>query len=228
MGRRAKPINNFLGPNRARTRHVNECGRSVMRSTLAPGGASSKVAGMLGNFVLAAANAFRRRPPLGPPPATVPAVDLLRYMGRWYEVARLPNPEQDGAGRRLVDVTATYTPRRDGSVEVRNAARDAAAGMRPRGIVGRARTKDRTGAKLDVRFFRIFGGDYWVIGLDPDYRWAVVGTPTRRRLWVLARTPTLDAADWARIDAAVAAGGYDPARVVRTPHTLPPTATGGT
>ena len=174
---------------------------------------------MLGNFLLAVTNAVRRRPPPGPPLATVPAVDLPRYMGRWYEVGRLPNREQDGAGRRLVDVTATYTPRRDGSVEVRNAAFDAAAGMRPRGIVGRARTKDATGAKLDVRFFGLFGGDYWVIGLDPDYRWAVVGSPSRRRLWVLSRAPALGAADWARVEAAVTAGGYDPARVVRTPQT---------
>ena len=173
---------------------------------------------MLGNLALAIGNALRRRPPSGPPMATVPAVDVDRYMGRWYEVARLPNPEQDGAGRRLVDVTATYARRPDGSVEVRNAARDAAAGMRPRGIVGRARAKDASFARLDVRFFRFFGGDYWVIGLDPEYRWAVVGTPSRRRLWVLSRTPALAAADWARVEAIVAGAGYDPARVVRTAH----------
>jgi apolipoprotein D and lipocalin family protein len=171
---------------------------------------------MISNFALAVANALRRRPPPGPPMATVPAVDLARYMGRWYEVARLPNPEQDGAGRRLVDVTATYTPRRDGSVEVRNSGRDAAAGMRTRGIVGVARRKDATGARLDVRFFRFFGGDYWVIGLDPGYGWAVVGTPSRRRLWVLSRTPSLDANDWGRITGIVARAGYDPARLART------------
>jgi len=174
---------------------------------------------MLGNLVLAVTNALRRRKPSGPPPATVPGVDLPRYMGRWFEVGRLPNPEQDGAGRRLVDVTATYTTLRDGSVEVRNAARDAAAGMRPRGIVGRARAKDATGAKLDVRFFRFFGGAYWVIGLDPAYRWAVVGTPSRRRLWILSRTPALDAADWDRVLGIVRAAGYDPASVTRTAQT---------
>jgi len=174
---------------------------------------------MFGNLFLAASNALRRpatSAPAMPPPATLPSVDLGRYMGRWYEVGRLPNREQDGAGRRLVDVTATYTPRRDGSVEVRNAARDAAAGMRPRGIVGRARRKDASGARLDVRFFGLFGGDYWVIGLDPDYRWAVVGTPSRRRLWVLSRAPALGGEDWRRVLDIVRAAGYDPAAVVRT------------
>jgi apolipoprotein D and lipocalin family protein len=174
---------------------------------------------MLGNLLLAASNAIRRPAPAAPalpPPVTVPSVDLPRYMGRWFEVGRLPNREQDGAGRRLVDVTATYTPRRDGSVEVRNAARDAAAGMRPRGIVGRARRKDASGAKLDVRFFGLFGGAYWVIGLDPDYRWAVVGTPSRRRLWILSRTPALPQDDWRRVLDIVRQAGYDPGAVVTT------------
>jgi apolipoprotein D and lipocalin family protein len=171
---------------------------------------------MLGNLAFAVANALRRRRPYDSPPATVPHVDIARYMGRWFEVARLPNPEQDGAGRRLVDVTATYTPRRDGSVTVRNAARDAGAGMRARGITGRARRLDTSGARLDVRFFGIYGGDYWVLGLDPEYRWAVVGTPSRRRLWVLARTPTLAAEDWQRIMTIIAEAGYDPARIART------------
>jgi apolipoprotein D and lipocalin family protein len=176
---------------------------------------------MIGNLLLSVVNALRRPPPRAPdlpPPATVPSVDLPRYMGRWYEVGRLPNREQDGAGRKLVDVTATYSLRQDGSVTVRNAAFDAAAKMRPRGIVGRARTKDATGAKIDVRFFGLFGGDYWVIGLDPDYRWAVVGTPSRRRLWLLSRTPALAPDDWERMLAIVRDAGYDPGEVARTPQ----------
>jgi len=202
MGCRVTPINRFL-----------------VMSALVCARARADLSVMLGNLLLAASNALRRpssSAPALPPPATVPSVDIPRYMGRWYEVGRLPNREQDGAGRRLVDVTATYTPRRDGSVEVRNAARDAAAGMRPRGIVGRARKKDGTGAKLDVRFFGLFGGDYWVIGLDPDYRWAVVGTPSRRRLWILSRTPSLGPEDWERILGIVRDAGYDPATVART------------
>jgi apolipoprotein D and lipocalin family protein len=202
MGRPAAAINRFLG-----------------LSALVCAPARADLTTMLGNLFLAASNALRRPAPPTPalpPPATVPSVDIPRYMGRWYEVGRLPNREQDGAGRRLVDVTATYTPRRDGSVEVRNAARDAAAGMRPRGIVGRARRKDSTGAKLDVRFFGLFGGDYWVIGLDPDYRWAVVGTPSRRRLWILSRTPALPPQDWERVLGIVGDAGYNPASVART------------
>ena len=172
---------------------------------------------MIGNFVRAIANALSGNAPKGPLPQTVPSVDLQRYLGRWYEVARLPNPEQDG-GRRCVDVTATYTRRPDGWVTVDNQTRDAAAGMRPRGIRGRARPVDTTGSKLRVVFFGLFGGDYWVLGLDPDYRWAVVGGPSRRRLWVLARTPTLPEADYAHALAIAAAQGYDAARIAPTPQ----------
>ncbi len=146
----------------------------------------------------------------------MPAVDLARYLGRWYEVARVPNPEQDGAGRRCVDVTATCTRPPDGTVDVLNDARDAAAGMRPRGIRGRARALDATGAKLRVTFFHLFGGPYWVIGLDPAYRWAVVGTPSR--VWVLSRTPILDAPDYDRAIAIAARNGYDPGTIRPTPQ----------
>lgn len=168
-------------------------------------------------FLTALRNALFRPAPSGSPPTTVPRVDLARYAGRWYEAARLPNPEQDGR-RRCVDVTATYTARPDGSVHVRNAARDANAGMRATGITGRARKVDDSGAKLVVRFYHLFGGAYWVIGLDPEYRWAVVGTPSRRRLWVLSRTPQMAPADYDRALAIARDQGYDPARIVATPQ----------
>jgi apolipoprotein D and lipocalin family protein len=133
-------------------------------------------------------------------------------------VARVPNPEQDGSGRRCVDVVATYTPRGPGRVNVVNQARDAAAGMRLRSVRGTARTLDETGAKLRVTFFHLFGGAYWVIGLDPDYRWAVVGTPSRRRLWILARTPTLPPAEYDRTIQIAATNGYDPTQIKPTPQ----------
>lgn len=171
---------------------------------------------MVGDFVIAVMNALRRRAPDGPLPQTVPAVDLQRYLGRWYEVARKPNPEQDGSGRRAVDVVATYTARPDGTVTVHNVARDAGRGMRPRGIKGTARALDATGAKLKVTFFHLFGGNYWVLGLDPEYRWAVVGTPSRRRLWVLSRTPWLDPSDYARCIEIAASQGYDATEIVPT------------
>ncbi len=168
-------------------------------------------------FFQALRNALFRPAPAADPPRTVPAVDLARYLGRWYEAGRLPNPEQDGR-RRCVDVTATYTRRADGSITVRNLARDAAAGMRQTGITGRARVLDGTGARLRVTFFGLFGGPYWVIGLDANYRWAVVGTPSRRRLWILSRAPHLPAAEYDRALAIAAEQGYDPARIRPTPQ----------
>jgi apolipoprotein D and lipocalin family protein len=173
---------------------------------------------MIADMFLAVRNAFLRGKPADHPPATVAKVDLDRYLGTWFEVARLPNPEEDGYGRRCVDVTATYARRRGGTVDVLNVARNANAGMRTTSVHGWARAVDATGAKLVVTFFRLFNGDYWVLGLDPDYRWALVGTPRRRRLWLLSRTPRLDAADYDRALAIAAAQGYDPARIVKTPQ----------
>lgn len=168
---------------------------------------------MISDFLIAISNSLGRRTSSGPPPVTVPAVDIGRYLGRWYEVARLPNPEEDGGGRHCVDVTATYTGRPDGTVDVVNAARDGDSGRRLRVIRGRARAVDPTNAKLRVTFFHLFGGNYWVLGLDPDYRWALVGTPSRRRLWLLSRTPALDPAAYGRAMAIAATQGYDPAEI---------------
>jgi apolipoprotein D and lipocalin family protein len=73
-------------------------------------------------------------------------------------------------------------------------------------------------AKLRVTFFWPFSGDYWVIGLDPEYRWAVVGEPDRKYLWILSRTPKLPAADYDQAISAIRAKGYDPSKLVLTPQ----------
>lgn len=127
------------------------------------------------------------------PNEPVPRLDLPRYLGSWHEIAHLPMFFQ----RQCKDaITATYRMRGDGAVEVHNACRtrdgsmDAADGV--------ARLKDRPGA-LQVRFAPAWlswlpwvWADYWVIELDPDYRWAVVGSPSRKYLWVLSREPRMD------------------------------------
>lgn len=175
---------------------------------------------MIADFLIAAANRLRGNTGAGrlPPPATVPFVDVERYLGRWFEIARLPNPEQDGGGRRSVDVTATYTRRPDGVIDVRNQARDAGRSGQLRGVSATARPIDATNAKLRLTFFRLFSGRYWVLALDPDYRWALVGTPSRRRMWLLARTPALPEADIAAALEVAGREGYDVERVRRTEH----------
>jgi apolipoprotein D and lipocalin family protein len=155
-----------------------------------------------------------------PPVRTVPFVDLDRYAGEWFEIARFPNRFQ----RECVgDVRATYARRADGRVDVVNRCRTAEGETAARGV---ARTvEQRTGAKLKVRFAPAWlswlpsvWGDYWIIGLAPDYSWAVVGDPGRDYLWILARAPHLDQKSAAAARAAARDNGFDVERLVPTPQ----------
>lgn len=159
-----------------------------------------------------------------PPVQTVARVDLDRYVGQWYEIARYPNRFQ----RKCTgDVSATYTKRSDGRIDVLNRCRTVDGTAEANGI---ARIVDRTtSAKLKVRFAPAFlsflpqvWGDYWVIGLAEDYSWAVVGSPDREYLWILSRTPTLDAKSLEAAHAAARANGFSVERLVATPQSAPP------
>jgi apolipoprotein D and lipocalin family protein len=153
------------------------------------------------------------------PPATVASVDLNRYAGTWYEIARFPNSFEDGRGIECTEVTATYTPRPDGRLGVLNRCRNAAAGGAPRDAEGSAYVVEGSqGAKLRVSFFWPFYGDYWVLGLDPDYRWAVVGDRDREYLWVLSRRPVLAAGDYAEAVGIARAEGFEIGRLQITPQ----------
>lgn len=148
-----------------------------------------------------------------PPLQTVSRVDLPRYVGTWYEIASYPHRFQRGC----VASRAVYTLRDDGTLGVTNECRQDTLDGPLRGVTGRARVADPvTGAKLKVSFFRPFWGDYWIIDLDADYRWAVVGHPSRKYLWILSRTRALDEALYQQILARLPAQGYDPARLLKT------------
>lgn len=135
---------------------------------------------------------------------TVSAVNLDRYAGDWHEAARLPNRFQEKCAG---DVRATYARRGDGRIDVINRcrARDGST-TEARGI---ARVVDTgTNAKLKVRFapawlsfLPMVWGDYWIVGLAPDYSWAVVGSPDRKYLWILSRAAVMNPA---QMDAALA------------------------
>ncbi|PXW94155.1 apolipoprotein D and lipocalin family protein [Sphaerotilus hippei] len=141
--------------------------------------------------------------PVEPLPV-VASVDLERYLGIWHEVASLPNRFQSGC---VADTQAEYR-RVDGAIEVRNRCRRADGQFES--VTGVAKVVPDSGnAKLRVSFFRPFYGNYWVLALDPDYRWALVGEPGRRFGWVLSRTPVLPAADLEAALARAAALGYD-------------------
>jgi apolipoprotein D and lipocalin family protein len=150
-----------------------------------------------------------------PPLATVKHVELSRYVGVWYEIASFPQRFQRGC----TGTTATYTLRADGEIDVRNrCCKDTLDGVEKQAL-GRARVVDRsTNAKLEVSFFRPFWGAYWIIDLDDDYAYAVVGHPSRDYLWILSRTATLPEATYSAIIARLAAKGYETARLARTLH----------
>lgn len=154
------------------------------------------------------------------PPATVARVDLDRLLGTWLEVARLPNLEADGFGRRSVNVSATYAKRPDGRITVQTVSYNANARLRRTEVKGLVQPANAGASKLVLTFFNLIRGDLWVIGLDPEYRWALMGTPSRRRLWLIARAPRLDPVEYARAMAIAAAQGYDAARVRPTPHSV--------
>ena len=140
----------------------------------------------------------------------VPALDLARYSGQWHEVARLPMFFQRKCTNRT---TATYTPLAEGRIEVRNACRTKSGATIS--VVGEARTVAGKPGALQVRFapswlawLPMVWADYWVVDLDPDYRWAVVGGPDRDYLWILSRTPTMERSQYEQIKARAARRGY--------------------
>jgi apolipoprotein D and lipocalin family protein len=129
------------------------------------------------------------------PNQPVPSLDLHRYAGRWHEIARLPMYFE----RNCLDgVIATYTPDPDGTVHIHNTCRTSRG---PMSVEGVARMKDDQPAALEVRFapawltwLPMAWADYWVIEVDADYQWAVIGSPGRKHLWILSRRPAMNRA----------------------------------
>ncbi len=155
------------------------------------------------------------------PVRPVENLDLARYLGRWYEVARLPNRFQQ---RCMGNVTATYGRRDDGRIDVRNTCTTAEGMIESRGV---ARLADRSGppSTLEVRFapailsiFPAVWGDYWVLDIAADYSTAVVGSPDRQYLWLLSRTPRVDQETYARMVDAARSQGFDVDALARTPQ----------
>lgn len=158
----------------------------------------------------------------GPTVTTVPDVDLERYTGLWHEIAKIPNRFQDQCA---YGTTAEYTLRDDGRIEVVNRCFEEDGELSE--AKGEAKIVDPdSNAKLEVSFvsflgWRPFWGDYWVIGLDENYQWAVVGVPDRDYGWVLARMPELDDATLETIRGIVERNGYQWSAFETSPATAP-------
>ena len=179
----------------------------------------------IGTVFLAAAacGGMEPREPL----TTVAFVDLSQYSGTWYEIARLPMWFQ----RHCVDSKAIYTSRPDGTVGVHNECQTDTGGLDQ--VDGVATVVDqKTNARLTVvfdNFFaRLFGssrqGNYWILDLDPDYRVAMVGTPDRRYLWILSRTPRLDEPTYELLVAKALGLGFPVRDLIRARRSSPPIA----
>ena len=152
------------------------------------------------------------------PLETVPAVDLGRYAGKWYEIASFPQRFQKGCQC----TTAEYACQPGRPVVVRNTCRRGGIGSRLDSIEGKAFAVPGTGnAKLKVQFFWPFKGDYWIIALAGDYSYAAVGAPNRKYLWILSRTPVMEPELYGRIVSSLAAKGFDTSRLVRTVQDCP-------
>ncbi len=150
--------------------------------------------------------------------ATVESVDLDRYAGTWYEIARLPMYFQ----RHCLHSKAVYTTRPDGTMGVHNECTTDRGGVeRVEGVatVIDATTNARLTVVFDNFFARLFGssreGNYWILDLDPEYRTAMVGTPDRRFLWILSRASQLDESSYQRLVEKARQMGFPASKLIR-------------
>jgi apolipoprotein D and lipocalin family protein len=152
-------------------------------------------------------------------PATAENVDLARYAGKWYEIAKYPVIFQKG----LVAVYAEYTPQDNGTVKVFNRGLKGSFTGKESTITGVAKPADITdNAKLKVRFdpfpLNLFTADYWIIEVGTDYEYAVVSNPSRKYLWILSRTPHMDPDVYNGILSRLNQRGFDTSKLTLTPQ----------
>jgi apolipoprotein D and lipocalin family protein len=148
-------------------------------------------------------------------PSVVSSVDLSRYQGTWYEIARLPNFFE----KKLKCITATYTLRDDGKITVLNSGHHITPPHKPSSSEGVAWIPDKNStAKLKVQFFWPFSGDYWIMDLDKDYRYVLVGDPDRKYLWILCRQNSLEEPTYKMLLQKAVDNGYDITPIIRVEH----------
>ena len=144
------------------------------------------------------------------PLEVVPKVDLEKYLGKWYEIARLPAKFQEDCS----ETTATYALSKDGNVSVLNECKRNGKIKRAKGT---AKVVDKeTGAKLKVTFFWPFYGDYWIMKLGDNYEYAVVGTPDHKYLWILSRTSQMDQTLYSQLTEFAKSAGFKVENLIRT------------
>ena len=148
---------------------------------------------------------------------TIDHVDINKYAGLWYEIAKIPNSFQSNCVR---GTTAKYFLQEDGEIKVINSCYEADGELNIANGVARV-VDNKTNSKLEVSFVSLFGwnlfwGDYWIIGLDENYEWAIVGHPKRKYGWILSRTLTLSEDTMGLINDFLRNEGYDPTKFEKT------------
>jgi lipocalin len=143
---------------------------------------------------------------------TVGELDLERYLGTWYEIARFPHRFEKG----LVNVTATYNQLPDGKIEVINRGIKNGKESIAKGKAWRPDPNEP--GRLKVSFFWIFASDYKVFVLDDDYQYAMVTSSSKNYLWILARTPTLDEQVYEQLLQTARDNGFDLSQLIKVPQ----------
>lgn len=144
---------------------------------------------------------------------TVPYVDLKKYVGKWYEIASFPQRFQKGCHC----TTAVYTMSEKGYVIVENRCNKFSVTGKEAYIKGKAFVeKDSGNAKLKVQFFWPFRAKYWIIDLANDYSYAVVSHPNKKYLWILSRTPQMNADIYDQILSSLKQKGFDLTNLKKT------------
>jgi apolipoprotein D and lipocalin family protein len=139
-------------------------------------------------------------------PVVVSTVDLKRYAGTWFEIARLPNSFE----RKLKCVSATYTLRDDGKITVLNKGHRISDPAKINTATGVAWIPDKSfPAKLKVQFFWPFSGNYWIIDLDKEYKYVLIGEPSFKYLWILCREKKMDDATYQMLLKIAVENGFD-------------------
>lgn len=143
----------------------------------------------------------------------VKELDIEKYLGKWYEISRFDHKFERG----LVGVTANYSLRKDGKIKVVNNGYKGSLNGELSEAVGKAKipNPETEPSKLKVSFFLFFYGDYYVMELDDDYQWAVIGSSSDKYLWILSRTPQLDEKIYKQLIDNLIKRGYDVSKLIK-------------
>jgi len=137
--------------------------------------------------------------------------DLEKYLGEWYEIARYDHKFERG----LVGVTAHYSLQEDGKIKVINSGIKQSLDGEKKEVIGKAKIPDPDiPSKLRVSFFWFFYSDYFVLELDKNYQWAVIGSSSDNYLWILSRTPKINEDLYQDLLTKIKNRGYDPDRLI--------------